>query len=49
MSQEEHVSQYYTEIDFLIAPITIYGLVKSTNKVNIAYNSKGILRVCNCR
>ena len=31
MSQEEHVSQYYTEIDFLTAPITTYGLVKSTN------------------
>ena len=42
MSQEEHVSQYYTEIDFLTAPITIYGLVKSTNKVNIATDGGAI-------
>ena len=42
MSQEEHISQYYTEIDFLTAPITIYGLVKSTNKVNIATDGGAI-------
>ena len=42
MSQEEHISQYYTEIDFLTAPITIYGSVKSTNKVNIATDGGAI-------
>ena len=36
MSQEEHVSQYYTEIDFLEVPVKRYEMIKSTNKVNIA-------------
>ena len=31
MSQEEHVSQYYTEIKFLTVPIKIYKMIKSIN------------------
>jgi ribonuclease HI len=36
MSQEEHISQYYTQIDYFMVPIKIYELFKSTNKVLIA-------------
>jgi hypothetical protein len=36
MTQEEHISQYYTQLDFLSAPVTIYKLLKSLNKVRIA-------------
>jgi hypothetical protein len=35
MAQEEHITQYYTHIDFLTTPVTIYELFKSSNKVNI--------------
>ena len=42
MSQEEHVSQYYTQIDFLTVPMKIYELVKSSNKVNIATDGGAI-------
>jgi hypothetical protein len=42
MTQEEHISQYYTQIDFLSPPITIYELFKSTKKVNIATDGGAI-------
>jgi hypothetical protein len=42
MAQEEHISQYYTQIDFLTTPVTIYELFKSTNKVNIATDGGAI-------
>ena len=42
MSQEEHVSQYYTEIEFSTSPIKIYEMIKSTNKVNIATDGGAI-------
>jgi hypothetical protein len=32
--QEEHISQYYTQIDFVVAPHEIYKIVKSTKKVH---------------
>jgi hypothetical protein len=32
LCQEEHISQYYTHIEFLIVPHKIYELFKSTNK-----------------
>jgi hypothetical protein len=35
-SQEEYISQYYTQIEFLTAPIAIYELLKSTKKVLVA-------------
>jgi hypothetical protein len=34
MKQEEYISQYYTQIEFLSAPVTIYKLLKSTQKVH---------------
>jgi hypothetical protein len=36
LCQEEYISQYYTQIEFLMVPHKIYKLLKSTNKVNIA-------------
>ena len=42
LSHEEHVTQYYTKIDFLTVPITIYELIKSTNNVNIATDGGAI-------
>jgi hypothetical protein len=36
MTQEEHISQYYTQIEFNTVPIKIYELLKSPNKVLIA-------------
>ncbi|OEU11118.1 hypothetical protein FRACYDRAFT_246229 [Fragilariopsis cylindrus CCMP1102] len=42
LSQEEHVSQYYTEIKFFTVPIKIYEMLKSTNKVNIATDGGAI-------
>jgi hypothetical protein len=41
-TQEEHISQYYTQIDFLVAPHEIYKIVKSTKKVNIATDGGAI-------
>jgi hypothetical protein len=34
--QEEHISQYYTQLEFLTVPIKIYELLKTTKKVLIA-------------
>jgi hypothetical protein len=42
MAQEEHITQYYTQIDFLTIPVTIYELFRSTNKVNIATDGGAI-------
>jgi ribonuclease HI len=42
MAQEEHISQYYTQIKFLSIPIKIYELLKSTNKVNIVTDGGAI-------
>jgi hypothetical protein len=42
MTQEEHISQHYTQIDLLSTPITIYKLFKSTNKVDIATDGGAI-------
>jgi hypothetical protein len=41
-TQEKHISQYYTQIDFLVAPHEIYEIVKSTKKVNIATDGGAI-------
>jgi hypothetical protein len=35
-SQEEHISQYYTQIEFLTVPFTMYELIKSTKRILIA-------------
>ena len=42
LSHEEHVTHYYTRIDFLTVSIKIYELIKSTNKVNIATDGGAI-------
>jgi hypothetical protein len=42
MKQEEHISQYYTQIEFLTVPIEIYELLKSTKKVKIATDGGAI-------
>jgi hypothetical protein len=36
LAQDEHISQYYTQIEFLSMPVTIYELIKSSNKIHIA-------------
>jgi hypothetical protein len=41
-SQEEHISQYYTQIDFLTVPFTIYELIKSTKRILIATDGGAI-------
>jgi hypothetical protein len=41
-SQEEHISQYYEKIEFLMVPMKIYELFKSTNKANIATDGGAI-------
>jgi hypothetical protein len=41
-TQEEHITQYYTQIEFLSVPIKIYELLKSTNKVHIATDGGAI-------
>jgi hypothetical protein len=41
-SQEEYISQYYTQIEFLSTPIEIYELFKSTRKVLIATDGGAI-------
>jgi hypothetical protein len=40
--QDEHISQFYTQINFLSVPITIYKLLKSTNKIHIATDGGAI-------
>jgi hypothetical protein len=41
-SQEEHIKQYYTQIEFHTVPQRIYELFKSTNKVYIATDGGAI-------
>ena len=42
-SQQEHITQYYdTQIIFNLAPITIYELLKSPNKLVIATDGGAI-------
>jgi hypothetical protein len=41
-TQEEHVTQYYTQIDFIRVPHEIYELIKSTKKVLIATDGGAI-------
>jgi hypothetical protein len=40
--QEEHISQYYTQLEFLTVPIKIYELLKTTKKVLIATDGGAI-------
>jgi hypothetical protein len=40
--QEEHIAQYYTQIDFLMIPHEIYEILKSTQKVNVARDAGAI-------
>jgi hypothetical protein len=42
MKQEEHITQYYTQIDFLSAPFEIYELIKSTKEIKIATDGGAI-------
>jgi hypothetical protein len=42
LSQEEHISQYYEQIEFLMVPMKIYELLKSTKKVLIATDGGAI-------
>jgi hypothetical protein len=42
MKQEEHITQYYTQIDFLSAPCEIYKQIKSTKKIQIATDGGAI-------
>jgi hypothetical protein len=42
MAHEEHISQYYTQINFLTIPIKIYELQKLSNKVIIATDGGAI-------
>jgi hypothetical protein len=41
-SQEEHIAQYYTWIEFLVVPYEIYEMLKSTRKVHIATDGGAI-------
>jgi hypothetical protein len=41
-TQEEHVTQYYTQINFIMVPHKIYKLLKSTRKVLIATDGGAI-------
>jgi hypothetical protein len=41
-TQEEHITQYYTQIDFIIVPHKIYDLLKSKKKVLIATDGGAI-------
>ncbi|OEU23095.1 hypothetical protein FRACYDRAFT_233261 [Fragilariopsis cylindrus CCMP1102] len=41
-SQEEHVSQYYAEINFFTTPYEVYELIKSPRKYNIATDGGAI-------
>jgi hypothetical protein len=42
MTQEEHISQYYTQVEFDIVPIQLYRMLKSTNKVLLATDGGAI-------
>ena len=42
MKQEDHITQYYAEIEYHTTPIAVYELIKSTNKVNIATDGGAI-------
>jgi hypothetical protein len=42
MSQEEHISQYYAQIEFFMVPMKIYELFKSTKRVLIATDGGAI-------
>jgi hypothetical protein len=42
LSQEEHISQYYTQIEFFMVPMKIYELFKSTKRVLIATDGGAI-------
>jgi hypothetical protein len=42
MAQDDHISQYYTQIDFDIAPIRLYEMIKSTTRVLIATDGGAI-------
>jgi hypothetical protein len=42
LSQEEHISQYYEQIEFLTVPMKIYELFKSTKRVLIATDGGAI-------
>ena len=42
LSQEEHVSQYYTEINFLTTPQEVYELIKSPKRLTIATDGGAI-------
>jgi hypothetical protein len=41
-TQEEHIAQYYTQIQFLTVPHEIYEILKSTRKVNMATDGGAI-------
>ncbi len=42
LSQEEHISQYYEQIEFFMVPMKIYELLKSTKRVLIATDGGAI-------
>jgi hypothetical protein len=42
MSQEEHITQYYEQIEFFMVPMKIYELFKSTKRVLIATDGGAI-------
>jgi hypothetical protein len=42
LSQEEHISQYYEQIEFFMVPMKIYELFKSTKRVLIATDGGAI-------
>jgi hypothetical protein len=42
MTQEEHITQYYTQVDFDTIPIKIYEMLKSPRKVLIATDGGAI-------
>jgi hypothetical protein len=42
LSQEDHISQYYEQIDFFMVPMKIYELFKSTKRVLIATDGGAI-------
>jgi hypothetical protein len=42
LSQEEHISQYYAQIEFSMVPMKIYELFKSTKRVLIATDGGAI-------
>jgi hypothetical protein len=42
MAQEEHIKQYYTQIEFLSVPSKIYKILQSSNKIHIATDGGAI-------